>query len=199
MKITCERLLLKVKLNLSKACKSCRVWVKLIGNFFSKYCSYLNGCFWKCNIFKHSSKEVASLKIYKISSWLLLRLTISVLFINMSYWCSIDVVRFNVNLIALFKLNPRTTKTSHMWNNHLIFFVCLYNRYSLALEVLYERSRTTPVLFEDSLNLLLLWSILHYKILEISLIIGCRPSAPKILRLNTILLFNFEVVVTLKL
>ena len=24
--------------------------------------------------------------------------------------------------IALFKVNPSTTKTSHMWNNHLIFF-----------------------------------------------------------------------------
>ena len=33
--------------------------------FFSKYCNYLNGCFRKCNIFKHSSNEVASLKIYK--------------------------------------------------------------------------------------------------------------------------------------
>ena len=70
LKIICERLLLKVKLNLSKVCKSSRVWLKLIGNFFSKYCSCLNGCFWKCNTFKHSSNEVASLKIYKKATFL---------------------------------------------------------------------------------------------------------------------------------
>ena len=65
-KIICERLYLKIKLNLSKVCKSSRVWLKLIRIFFfKKYCSSLNGCFWKCNIFKHCSNEVASLKIYK--------------------------------------------------------------------------------------------------------------------------------------
>ena len=123
LKIICERLLLKVKLNLSKVCKSFRVWLKL-GHFFSKYCNYLNGYFWKCNIFKHSSNEVDSLKIYKKASFL--RWTISVLLINMNYCCSIDVVCFNVNLIAVFKLNPRATKTSDMWNNHLIFFFCVF-------------------------------------------------------------------------
>ena len=134
LKIICERLLSKVKLNLSKVCKSSRVWLKLIK--VQHFQTQLK----RCRFFED---------LQNISSWLLLRLTISVLFINMSYWCSIDVVCFNVNLIALFKLNPRATKTSLMWNNDLIFFVCLYNRYSLALEVLYERSR----LFEDSLNL----------------------------------------------
>ena len=66
LEIICERLLLKVKLNLAKVCKSSRVWLKFIGKFFfqsSRSC--LNGCFWKCNTFKHSSNEVASLKIYK--------------------------------------------------------------------------------------------------------------------------------------
>ena len=123
LKIICERLLLKVKLNLSKVCKSFRVWLKP-GHFFSKYCNYLNGYFWKCNIFKHSSNEVASLKIYKKASFL--RWTISVLLINMNYWCSIDAVCFNVNFIAVFKLNPRATKTSDMWNTHLIFFFCVF-------------------------------------------------------------------------
>ena len=123
LQIICERLLLKVKLNLSKACKWLRVWLKL-RIFFSKYCNYLNGCFWKWIIFKHSSDEVASLKIYKKAT--LLRWTISVLLINMNYWCSIDVVCFNVNLIVAFKLNPRATKTSHIWNNHLIFFFYVF-------------------------------------------------------------------------
>ena len=123
LKVICERLLLKINLNLSKVCKSSRVWLKL-GNFFSKYCNYLNNCFWNCNTFKHSSKE--DLQKSYTSYWLLLRWTISVLLINMNYWCFIDVVRFNVNLIAVFKLNPRATKTSHMWKNHLIFFFCVF-------------------------------------------------------------------------
>ena len=71
LKIICERLYLKVKLNLSKVCKSSRVWLKLIRIFFfSKYCSCLNGCFWKCNSFKHCSNEVASLKAYKKATFL---------------------------------------------------------------------------------------------------------------------------------
>ena len=65
LKIICEHRLLKVKLNLSKVWESSRVWPKLIGNFFSKYCSCLNGCFWRCNTLKHSSNDVASLRFTK--------------------------------------------------------------------------------------------------------------------------------------
>ena len=123
LKIIWKRLLLKVKLNLSKICKSFRVCLKL-GNFFSKYCNYLNGCFWKCNIFKHSSNEVASLKFTK--KLLSLVITFEMNHISFELLMFHWMVCFNINLIAVFKLNPRATKTSHMWNNHLIFFFCVF-------------------------------------------------------------------------
>ena len=44
-------------------------------------------------------------------------------------------------ILYCLKLTPCVTKTSHMWQNHLIFFFCIFKiDFFLVLEVLDERS-----------------------------------------------------------
>ena len=96
-----------------------------------------------------------NLRKSSISEWLLLllRLTILVLFINISYLCPIDVVlcfnhKQNNLILYCLQLTSRATQTSHMWKNLLIFFFCIFiiDIFSfggaLQKELLHESSRT---------------------------------------------------------
>ena len=42
---------------------------------------------------------------------------------------------FNFLSFFLLNLNPCVTKIRHMWKNHSIFLLCVYNRFFLVLEV----------------------------------------------------------------
>ena len=76
---------------------------KTLGKIFFKVLQLFKWLFLKVQHFHTQLKRgcfFENLQKSYISQWLLQRLTISVLFINMSYWCSTDVACFNGNLIC---------------------------------------------------------------------------------------------------
>ena len=113
LKIIREQLLLKVKLNLFKVSNLSSVWLK--------FRSCLNGCFWRCNIFKHSSNEVVHCKFAgELYFWAITLWT----WVIVSY-VLIVILFVQQNILILFIRNRGVTKTSHIWNNLLIFFFCI--------------------------------------------------------------------------
>ena len=75
LKVICEKMVLIVRLNLSKVCKSSRVWLKFIGKLFLTW--LFEWLFLKVQHFQTQLKRrcfFVNLQNSSISEWLLLRL-----------------------------------------------------------------------------------------------------------------------------